>query len=316
MIFSRSLQPFIVSAVFGVVLPTTKRTHDMKLKKAFLHGIGFLCLTCLASAQDAPKGPPPEGGSPGGPPGGRPQGGPPGGGEGGNRLAEFIKRADTDADGKISKEEFANLGKKESEDRFSKMDANSDGFVDQQEIGAMAQRMQGQGGQGMRRPEGGPPGGGEGGGFRRPPGGEGGPRPEGSPQGGPRPEGQGMRPGGEGGQRGEGGPRGGGMFGDPKEGFKRMDADGNGSISEDEFIKATEKMREMIRNRGGMPGGQLGQPGQPGGQGGFRRPEGQGGPPGGAPGGEGGFRRPPTEGDAPKDAPKEAPAPDKPKDAA
>ena len=95
------------------------------------------------------------------------------------------------------------------------------------------------------------------------------------------------------------------MFGDPKETFKRMDADGNGSVSEQEYITATEKMREMFRNRGGQPG----QPGQPGREGGFRRPGGEGGPPGGAPG-EGGFRRPPTEGDAPK------PEGDKPKDAA
>ena len=281
------------------MLPLTKRTHDMKIKKTFIYGISILCLACFATAQDAPKGPPPEGGQPGRPPGGG--GGPQGGGDPAARLAEFIKRADTDADGKISKDEFANLGKKESEERFGKMDANSDGFVDQDEIGKISQMMRagGQGGQGqgMRRPEGGSPGG-EGGGFRRPPGGEG-ERPKGAPEG-DRPKGspEGMRLGGAPGGEGQ---RGGGMFGDPKEGFKRMDADGNGSVSEDEFIKATEKMREMMRNRGGMPGGQPEQPGQ-------------GGAPGGAPGGpggEGGFRRPPTEGDAPK-----APAPDKPKDAA
>jgi hypothetical protein len=55
-----------------------------------------------------------------------------------------------------------------------------------------------------------------------------------------------------------------GMFGDPKEMFKRMDADANGSVSEEEYIKATEKMREMMRSRGGQPG-QPGQPGQGGG---------------------------------------------------
>lgn len=273
----------------------------MKLKKSFIYGIGILCLTCFASAQEGErKGPPPEGGQPGRPPGapGGPQGG-----DAAGRLAEFIKRADANADGKISKDEFSEMGKKESSDRFAKMDANSDGFVDQDEIGKIAQMARaGAQGQGMRRPEGGSPGGE--GGFRRPPGGEGGrpeggPRPEGSPEGGPRPEG--MRPGGPG---SEGGQRGGGMFGDPKEMFKRMDADANGSVSEDEYIKATEKMREMMRSRGGQPG----QPGQPGQGGGFRRPDGA---PGGAPGGEGGFRRPPSEGDAPK-----APAPDKPKDAA
>ncbi|MEZ5386618.1 MAG: EF-hand domain-containing protein [Prosthecobacter sp.] len=271
----------------------------MKIKKTFIYGIGILCLTCTASAQEGQRKGPPEGGRPGGPPGG---------GDPASRLAEFIKRADTDNDGKISKDEFASMGRKESDERFSRMDANSDGFVDQEEIGKISQMMrrgaEGQG-QGMRRPEGGPPGGGEGG-FRRPPGEEGKPRPEGDrprpegagrpdgdrprggpPEGGPRPEGD--RP------RGPGGPDGGppgGLFGDPKEGFKRMDADGNGSISEEEFIAATSKIREAMRNR--MPSGQPGQGG------GFRRPE--GGPPGGAPrGGEGGFRRPPSEGEKPKD---------------
>jgi hypothetical protein len=267
----------------------------MKLKKSLIYGLGILCLTCFASAQEGErKGPPPEGG--------RPQGGPPGGGDPGARLAEFIKRADADGDGKISKEEFSSMGRKESEERFSKMDANSDGFVDQEEIGKISQMMRrGAEGQGMRRPEGGPPGGSPGGegGFRRPPGGEG-DRPKGPPDG-ERPRGA---PEGAGRPGGPGGPDGGrpGMFGDPKEMFKRMDADANGSVSEEEYIKATEKLREMMRSRGGQPG----QPGQPGQGGGFRRPE--GGPPGG--GGEGGFRRPPTEGDAPK------PEGDKPKDPA
>lgn len=242
------------------MLPTTQRTHAMKLKNTFINGLGILCLTCFASAQEGErKGRPPEGG-----------------GDGANRLAEFIKRADTDGDGKISKEEFSNMGRKESGDRFSKMDANSDGFVDQTEIASLAQNMRrGAEGQGMRRPEGGSPG-----------------REGGRPEGGPRPDGDRSK------GAPEGGPRAGGMLGDPKEGFKRMDADGNGSVSEDEFIKATEKMREMMRNRGGQPGA----PGQDG----ARRPGGEG----GAPRGDGGFRRPPTEGDKP------APAPDKPKDAA
>ncbi len=292
----------------------------MKLKKSLLQGFGFLCLTCFAIAQDAPKdapsdkpAPPPA--KPDAPPGGRSQGGPPGG-DPSARLAEFIKRADTDNDGKISKEEFSNMGKRESEDRFSKMDTNGDGFVDQAEVAALAQNLRrGPEGQGMRRPGGdsGPQGGGEGG-FRRPPGeGQGGPRPDGERregQGGPRPDGErrdgqspGMRPGGEGG-------RGMGMFGDPKESFKRMDSDGNGSISEDEYIKATERMREMMRSRGGQPG--------QGGPGGFRRPDGDR-RPDGPPGGDGGFRRPPVEGGQPKpEGGQPAPTPegDKPKDAA
>ena len=273
----------------------------MKLKKTFIYGIGILCLTCTASAQEGERKGPPEGGRPGGPPGG---------GDPAAKLAEFIKRADTDGDGKISKDEFAGMGRKESEERFSRMDANSDGFVDKEEIGKISQMMrrgaEGQG-QGMRRPEGGSPGGGEGG-FRRPPGEEGKPRPEGDrprPEGAGRPDGERPRGAPDGaprpeGDRPRGGPEGGppgGMMGDPKEGFKRMDTDGNGSISEEEFIAGTEKIREALRSR--MPGGQPGQPGQGGG---FRRPE--GGAPGGAPqrGGEsGGFRRPPTEGDKPKD---------------
>ena len=252
----------------------------MKLKKTFLYGFSILSLTCLSSAQDAPKGPPPDGAPPGGPPPAGPQGGPPPGGDPAERIAAFVKRADTNGDGKISKEEFLEQGKKDTEERFARIDANGDGFIDQDEIGKMMQMM-GRGGQGGRPP------GGEGGGFRRPPGAEGGP---------PGAAGQGMRP------EGEGGRRGGGMFGDPKETFKRLDADGNGSISEDEYIKGVEKMRESFRGRGGQ-----------GGPGGMNRPG-----EGGRPGGEGGFRRPPAEGDAPKapEAKPDAPAPDKPKEEA
>ena len=96
------------------------------------------------------------------------------------------------------------------------------------------------------------------------------------------------------------------MCGDPKENFKRMDADGNGSVSEEEYLKSVEKMREMFRGGQGGPG--MNRPGEGGG------PGGAGGPPGE---GQGGFRRPPVEGDAPKGpAPAPAPAPDKPKDPA
>lgn len=269
------------------MLSLTKYTHDMKLKKTLLYGFSILSLTCLSTAQDAPKGPPPDGGPPGapppggpqgGPPPGGPQGGPPGGGDPAARAAELIKRMDTDADGKVNKDEFAAMSRKMSDERFGQMDANADGFIDKDEAGKMAQRGGGQGGQGgMRRPEGGPPGGSPGG----------------------QPQGQGMRPGGEGG-------RGRGMFGDPKENFKRMDADGNGSVSEEEYLKAMERMREMFRGGQGGPG--MNRPGEGGG------PGGAGGPPGE---GQGGFRRPPVEGDAPKGpAPAPAPAPDKPKDPA
>ena len=122
--------------VFGVVPSNNQHTHDMKLKKAFIHGFSILSLTCLASAQDAPKGPPPEGGRP---PGDRPQGGPPGGGDPAARLAEFIKRADSDGDGKISKDEFmATPGAKKDAakagESFTKKDKNSDGFLSKEEM--------------------------------------------------------------------------------------------------------------------------------------------------------------------------------------
>ena len=115
----------------------------MKPTHKILTSLGVFALgTCIAVAQDgAPKG------------------------EGGNRIAEFLKRADTDADGKISKDEFNEFSKRDSGDRFAKIDANGDGFVDQTEVGQIGERMR----EGMRRP------GGEGstsaeGGFRRPPG--------------------------------------------------------------------------------------------------------------------------------------------------
>ena len=242
--------------------------------------------------------------------------GPPPGGEGGsgNRLGEFLKRADTSGDGKISKEEFGALSRGGGDERFAKMDINSDGYVDQAEIATVAEKMRegmrnrGSGEGGERRP------GGEGGegGFRRPPGDrpEGAPKPEGErPPGAPSPEG-GRRP--EGGPGGPGGPGGAIMI---DEVFGRMDKNSDGSVDKEEYVafsqqeiegrfaradentdgKLTkeemkagmERMRNMMRGPGGQrgPGGPEGR--GPGGEGGPRRgPEG---------GGEGGFRRPPTQ---------------------
>ena len=282
------------------------------------------CGTFSLLSQDAPP-PPPPGAEGGRPPGGegRPPGPPVGGGD---RLAEFIKRADSDGDGKISREEFVNSTKKESEERFAKVDANSDGFADKTEIEEAGRKMRemaqrrpdGEGPGGMRRPEGGdgarprpdgdgkpgnPPNAGDGG-FRRP---EGGQRPDGFR----RPEGgQGDSQGRPGGQGGPGGGMMGGML-------QRMDKDGDGAVTKDEFIAGNQenfdrmdenkdgkvtkdemeavarKMREMMGG-GGRPGGD-------GGQGGFRRPEGDG------------ARPRPEGGDRPKRPEGEAPAP--PKDA-
>jgi hypothetical protein len=88
-----------------------------------------------------------------------------------------------------------------------------------------------------------------------------------------------------------------------------MDADGNGSVSETEYMAAMSKLREMM-SRSGTAG--QGTPAGPSGEGGFRRP----GPPEGgrAPGGsEGGFRRPPVEDVKPEG---QKPAEEKPRGAA
>lgn len=264
--------------------------------------LSFLALgSCIAVAQDgAPKG------------------------EGGGRLAEFLKKADSDSDGKISKAEFDDFSKRDMGDRFSKMDQNTDGFVDPTEMSQIAEKMR----EGMKGRAGG-----EGGGFRRP-GGEGGSeggfrRPPGDAPAGdkpmPKPEGDKPRPRPEG-DRPQGGP--GGFNLDEVYGrmdkntdgsvdkeeyaeyskqeiesrFTRMDENTDGKVSKEEMKTAMERMRNMMRGGQGGPGG------PPGGQGdGMRRPGGEGGGfrrPGGEGGGEGGgFRRPPAEGDAPKKDP-------------
>lgn len=275
----------------------------MKSHKTTFCLLGLLSMgTTLAFAQDgAPKGPQ---GGPGGP----------GGPGGGNRLGEFLKRADTNGDSKISMEEFKALSQRDDADeRFGKMDANSDGFVDQTEIASIAEKMR----EGMRNRQGGE--GGPGGGFRRP-GGEGGeggfrrPPGEGSPEGAPKPEGERPAPP-EGGRRPEGGPPGGpGGAAMVEEVLNRMDTNKDGSVDKEEYVAFGKKEFEdrfartdtnadgklskeevqagMQRMRGpGGPGDGRGRgPGGPGGgEGGARR-----GP--GADGGEGGgFRRPPSQ---------------------
>lgn len=242
--------------------------------------------------------------------------GPPPGGEGGsgNRLGEFLKRADTSGDGKISKEEFGALSRGGGDERFAKMDANSDGYVDQTEIATIAEKMR----EGMRNR---PAGEAAEGGFRRP-GGEGGEggsrRPPGErPEGAPRPEGDRPAGGPEGGRRPEGGPGGPGgaimideVFGrmdknsdgtvdkaeyvefsqqEIESRFSRVDQNTDGKLTKEEMKEGMERMRNMMRGPGG-PGGQRG----PGGEGG-RGPGGEGGPRRGPEGGEGGFRRPPSQ---------------------
>jgi hypothetical protein len=199
---------------------------------------------------------------------------------GGRSAAEMIARADQDGDGRVSRQEFLETRTAEMEAMFDRIDANGDGFLDEREVGQMAERlragaealgipsagsrgipsagsrgMPAAGSRGMQRPDGerarrpdGEPG------FRRPEG----RRPENRPE--DRPDG-----------RPEGAPLAG-------EAFDRMDRDGDGSLSREEFTAGMARLREMMQRGGGPPGG-------------MGRPEGRRGP-------EEGFRRPPRQ-DAP-----------------
>ena len=253
----------------------------MKIRSTLLFSalLGGALITTSGFSQDGER-PRPPGGS-GRPPEGRNPG-------------DMLKRADKDSDGKVSKEEFIQSRAAEQEEAFARIDANKDGFIDEAEISQIAERMRaatGRGGpDGMRRPEGEGmrrPEGGEGG-FRRPPEGDrpDGPRPDGPRPDGPRPDGprpDGPRPDGP---RPEGGPspdRGAEFM---QQAFGRMDQDGNGQLSREEFTQGMGRMREMM-GRGGMNRGE--------GPDGARRPGMEGRGPG-APGSEGGFRRPPPQG--------------------
>lgn len=153
----------------------------------------------------------------------RPDGPPPGG----RSPAEMISRADKDGDGRVSRKEFIETRTAEMESMFDRIDGNGDGFLDEREVGEMAERMRA-GAESMQRP------GGER--FRRPDG----PRPEGG--------------------RPEGAPRAG-------EAFDRMDGNGDGSLSREEFTAGMERLREVMQRGGtGRPDGRRGP------EEGFRRP--------------------------------------------
>jgi len=180
--------------------------------------------------------------------------GPPPGPFGGRSPAEMLARADQDGDGRVSRKEFLETRTAEIEAMFDRIDANGDGFLDEREVEQMAERLRAgaealgmppRGGERGRRPDGEP-------GFRRPE-----DRPEGRAE--RRPEG-----------RSEGAPLAG-------EAFDRMDRDGDGTLSREEFTAGMARLREMMQ-RGGMREG-------------MGRPEGRRGP-------EEGFRRPPRQ-DAP-----------------
>jgi hypothetical protein len=151
--------------------------------------------------------------------------------------AEMVKWADTDGDGKVSREEFIKARTTALEQAFARMDTDGDGKLDEKEVEAGAAQARAMGPTGR-------------GGFRRPDA--------------DRPQ----RPGGDRPQR----PGAGAMA---EQGFDRMDADGDGKLSKEEFAAGMKRLRELMQQGGA-------------GLGGPRRPGGDRGP-------EQGFRRPPQQ---------------------
>jgi len=149
--------------------------------------------------------------------------------------AEMVKRADADGDGKVSRDEFIKARTTALEQAFARMDIDGDGKLDEKEVEAGAAQARAMGPAGL-------------GGFRRPDA--------------DRPQ----RPGGDRPQR----P--GAMA---EQGFDRMDADGDGKLSKEEFAAGMKRLRELMQQGGA-------------GLGGPRRPGGDRGP-------EQGFRRPPQQ---------------------
>ena len=149
--------------------------------------------------------------------------------------AEMVKRADTDGDGKVSRDEFIKARTAALEQAFARMDTDGDGNLDEKEVeagAAQARAMDPAGRGGFRRPD-----------ADRP-----------------------QRPGTDHPQR----P--GAMA---EQGFDRMDADGDGKLSKEEFAAGMKRLRELMQQGGAGPGGP-------------RRPGGDRGP-------EQGFRRPPQQ---------------------
>ena len=69
---------------------------------------------------------------------------------------DMIARADTDGDGKVSRDEFIKAQTERLEKMFARMDTDGDGKLDEQEAKAAAERMRAMGGgrEGVRRPDG------------------------------------------------------------------------------------------------------------------------------------------------------------------
>lgn len=219
--------------------------------KLFLLAAAFSGGIAILQAEDSPKPPQAPGGE------FRP-GGPGGGGNPKARGEEAFKKMDANSDGKVSKDEFMEFTKKESEARYNKLDTTGTGsFTKEQFMEAMRRMQGGEGGQ--RRPEGfDKP---EGGGTRPRPGGDN--KAPGNPPPPPREDGEAR-----GGPEGPGKHRGG--IGDlfhkikengsvtkeefikmSEEQFKRMDTNGDGKITREEMEEVGKKMREL---RGGKDG--------------------------------------------------------------
>jgi hypothetical protein len=155
---------------------------------------------------------------------------------------EMMKRADADGDGTVSRNEFIKARTAMLEERFTTMDTDGDGKLDEQEAEAAAEQMRAMmgGREGFRRPDG------------------------------PRPQ----RPGGDRPRLPEGerpARPGGGRF--VAQTFDRLDGDGDGTLSREEFGAGMARMRESMQRGGPGPGG----PGRPdrgerGPAEGFRRP--------------------------------------------
>jgi hypothetical protein len=156
--------------------------------------------------------------------------------------AAMLKRADTDGDGRVSLEEFIKSRTANLEGAFLRMDADGDGKLDQREAEAAAEQMRSMaaGARAGARPD-----------ARRDP------RPDAS---------RNQRPGRPGPQR-----PGANALGE--QAFDRLDADGDGKLSREEFAEGMARFREYMQGGGPRPG----RAGQPDGAGrggdeGFRKP--------------------------------------------